>query len=134
MLLTDDLLYQLVVGEISDCAHHLVLLGIHQPPVVEGNVEEVKDDALGSVLKVGHARETHVHVQPSLREKKHMKKKPRIFQIYFAMASLEVHEPRKKNLPPNYSGQMPHFGLVLSVLHLEILHRDWGENCSKSIL
>ena len=68
MLLTNDLLDELIVGEALDSPDNFMLLGVHQPAVVERNVKQVENYALGSVLKVGHACETNVDVQSSLKQ------------------------------------------------------------------
>ena len=68
VFLTDDLLDQLVVGQAFDCPNHVVLLWVHQPSVVEGDVEKVENDALGSVLEVRNTGETDVDVQASLEQ------------------------------------------------------------------
>ena len=68
VFLTDDLLDQLVVGQAFDCPNHVVLLWVHQPSVVEGDVEKVENDALGGVLEVRNTGETDVDVQASLEQ------------------------------------------------------------------
>ena len=68
MLLTNDLLDELIVGEALDSLDNFMLLGVHQPAVVERNVKKVENYALGGVLKVGHACETNVDVQSSLKQ------------------------------------------------------------------
>ena len=68
VFLTDNLLDQLVVGEAFDCPNHVVLLWVHQPSVVEGDVEKVENDALGSVLEVRNTGETDIDVEASLEQ------------------------------------------------------------------
>lgn len=42
-------------------------LGVHQPAMIERDVQQVEDDALGRVLEDTHPRELHVDVQACLQ-------------------------------------------------------------------
>lgn len=46
-------------------------LGVHQPAVVQRDVEQIEDDALRGVLEDPHARELHVHIQTRLQLVQH---------------------------------------------------------------
>lgn len=46
-------------------------LGVHQPAVVQRDVEQIEDDALRRVLEDPHARELHVHIQTRLQLVQH---------------------------------------------------------------
>lgn len=100
MFAVDDFFHQLVVAQFPHSSNRLwtlntsntavrnththttislgfpvpkVYLRVHQPAVVQRDVQQVEHDALGRVLEVRHAGETHVDVQPrgQLREDGH---------------------------------------------------------------
>lgn len=45
----------------------LTYLGLNQPAVVQWDIEQVEDDALGGVFKNSDACELHIHVQARLQ-------------------------------------------------------------------
>jgi hypothetical protein len=65
-LVGDDLLDELVVAEATDHSGHVPLLGVRQPAVIQGDVEQVKDDARVRVLEGGDAGKLDVDVESGL--------------------------------------------------------------------
>ena len=62
-LVGDDHLDQLVVGGRVDGSADLLLLGIDEPAVVQRDVEQIEDDALGRVLEPGYPGEVDVDIE-----------------------------------------------------------------------